>query len=53
MMFQSLFARDFPLRGCTYLLGLILNAQMRRQADHAWKTMFLSGYLERGMGSDL
>ena len=27
MMFQSLFAQDFPLRGCTYLLGLILNAQ--------------------------
>ncbi len=26
-MFQSLFARDFSLRGCTYLLGLILNAQ--------------------------
>jgi hypothetical protein len=52
-MFQSLFARDFSLRGCTYLLGLYLTRNMLRRADQACKTMFLSSYLERGVGSDL
>jgi len=48
-MFQSLFARDFSLRGCTYLLALYLTRKMLRRADQACKTMFLSSYLERGM----
>jgi hypothetical protein len=53
MMFQSLFARDFSLRGCTYLLGLILNAQNAASGGSRRETMFLSSYLGRGMGGDL
>jgi hypothetical protein len=52
-MFQSLFGRDFPLRSCTYLLGLILNAQNTAPLITAWKMMLLSSYLKRGVSSDL
>ena len=53
-MFQSLFARDFSPARLYVSVGLVLNAQkLRRQADHAWKTMFLLSYLERGVGGDL
>jgi hypothetical protein len=53
-MFTYLFDRDFSPALLDGSVGIVLTAQkLRRQADHAWKTMFLSSYLRRSMGGDL